>query len=70
MNGPGVHLDDMVWLFPGDICKMLTTSKLTATTDINGDLVYSETAGLYAAYFVVMGIRSCSSQPASNFDTM
>lgn len=28
---------------------------MTATTDANGDLVYSEASGLYAAYFVVTG---------------
>ncbi|KAE9371456.1 hypothetical protein N431DRAFT_467639 [Stipitochalara longipes BDJ] len=39
VNGPDVHADTM----------------LTATTDINGDLVYSEVAGLYGACFVVVG---------------
>ncbi|KAL3423654.1 hypothetical protein PVAG01_05401 [Phlyctema vagabunda] len=37
LNGPGVHPDD----------------GLTATPDANGDLVYSEASGFYAAYFVV-----------------
>ncbi|KUJ12145.1 uncharacterized protein LY89DRAFT_786279 [Mollisia scopiformis] len=37
LNGPGVH----------------TSDGLTATTDANGDLVYSSAAGLYGAYFVV-----------------
>ena len=26
--------------------------------DLNGDLVYSEKSGLYAAYFVVTGVSS------------
>ncbi|KAH9223558.1 hypothetical protein DL95DRAFT_431478 [Leptodontidium sp. 2 PMI_412] len=37
LNGPGIHPSD----------------GLTATPDANGDLVYSATAGLYSAYFVV-----------------
>ncbi|KAL7275399.1 hypothetical protein RUND412_001650 [Rhizina undulata] len=37
INGPGVHESD----------------GFSASPDMNGDLVYSETAGLYAAYFVV-----------------
>ncbi|PVH84406.1 hypothetical protein DL98DRAFT_558266 [Cadophora sp. DSE1049] len=37
LNGPGVHKSE----------------GLTATPDANGDLVYSATAGLYSAYFVV-----------------
>ncbi|RDW94450.1 hypothetical protein BP5796_00213 [Coleophoma crateriformis] len=37
LNGPGVH----------------ASAGLTATPDANGDLVYSEASGLYAAYFVV-----------------
>ncbi len=40
LNGPGVHASD----------------GLTATPDANGDLVYSEASGLYAAYFVVTGM--------------
>lgn len=34
--------------------------QLTATTDANGDLVYSSAAGLYGAYFVVTGMYSPS----------
>ena len=37
LGGPGVHAD----------------AGLSASPDLNGDLVYSETAGLYGAYFVV-----------------
>ncbi|KAF9031693.1 hypothetical protein BDZ89DRAFT_1131757 [Hymenopellis radicata] len=37
LNGPGVHVSD----------------GLSATPDINGDLVYSAESGLYGAYFVV-----------------
>ncbi|KAK2625173.1 hypothetical protein QTJ16_005542 [Diplocarpon rosae] len=37
LNGPGVH----------------PAAGLSATPDANGDLVYSSTSGLYAAYFVV-----------------
>ncbi|KAF8600311.1 hypothetical protein BDV93DRAFT_447708 [Ceratobasidium sp. AG-I] len=37
LNGPGVH----------------TADGLSATPDINGDLVYSAESGLYGAYFVV-----------------
>jgi hypothetical protein len=37
IGGPGVHTD----------------SGLVATPDINGDLAYSEAAGMYGAYFVV-----------------
>ncbi|TVY78431.1 hypothetical protein LSUE1_G004267 [Lachnellula suecica] len=56
MNGPGVHAAEGVsrnatlW-----IKQFVDLPQLTATPDANGDLVYSETSGLYAAYFVVTG---------------
>ncbi|KAG0636671.1 hypothetical protein HOY80DRAFT_925397 [Tuber brumale] len=45
VNGPGVHESD----------------GLSSSPDMNGDLVYSEAAGLYAAYFVVTAYTGSAS---------
>ncbi|RPB01017.1 hypothetical protein L873DRAFT_726269 [Choiromyces venosus 120613-1] len=45
VNGPGVHESD----------------GLTSSPDMNGDLVFSEAAGLYAAYFVVTAYSGSAS---------